>query len=156
MYLDASVIVRALLTDEVGWEQCAEVLADENHVLVTAPWTRVECQAALFRAARGGRIEDPYAATDSLRRVLLMVAEVMPPLDELMTGATAMVYTHWLRALDAMHLAAASRLRFSLTGVDDEFAFASTDHSLMGAARNEGMPWPGELVLPDDDDDGAV
>ena len=54
-YLDSSVLARAYLVDEDGYEDAKQLLGDPEVATVTGTWTRIEVSGALVRAARSGR-----------------------------------------------------------------------------------------------------
>ena len=135
VYVDASVIVRALLADEPQWEGCADVVTGDANLLITAPWTAIECHRAVRAAWRDARLAAVDEALASVHRVIATFALVSPPHDHLVPVALRIVERHMLKTLDAMHLAAAV-LAADMTeyGLD----FASVDHALQA----EGMSWP--------------
>jgi hypothetical protein len=98
---------RALLVDEPDSGRCAELPTAGAHLLITAPWTVVECDRAVRSAWRQARLADVDDAVDSIHQVLATFALVSPPYDHLVPMALQMVERHLLKTLDAIHLAAA-------------------------------------------------
>ncbi len=144
VYVDASVIVRAILPDEVGWQRCAALVADGSLTMVTASWSRVECESAIRRAARNHRVADLDGALAAVEQVFDAFAIVSPPLEELTRGARSMVERHALRTLDTMHLAAALAVAATADHFGHGMGFACVDDELTSAAQHEGMDWPSE------------
>ncbi len=141
IYIDSSVLGRALLPDEAGSEDAAALLQGDEPMF-TSTLTRIEVAGLLARAQRAGR-------TRGLRRGLSLlddlvgeqgtITEVRPPDPAAWeTEARDIVVTHRLRALDALHLAAAAILGPDLAGTE-KLGFASRDHDQAIAARKLGL-----------------
>ena len=138
-YCDSSAILRAYLADEDGHEQMRHLLAAHDISVVTSALADVEITAAVFAAARGGRIDDPAAAIAEIAAdeggPLVLIA-----LDGagVLALARALCERHRLRALDAIHLAVA------LTDAQEladgrPFVFITRDADQAAAARAEGL-----------------
>ena len=66
LYVETSVVVRALMADEEGHERARNLLA--SHAAVTARWTRVEAVSAITRRHRAGR-----AAASDLNLMMALI-----------------------------------------------------------------------------------
>lgn len=143
VYLDASVIVRALLTDEPEWERCAALLTDDALTPITATWTHIECVASVARAVKAKRT-GPETVASVHGMFDGVIALVGHPPEQLRHVALEVVERHALTTLDAMHLAAALLIASAADETGSGLAFATVDGELAEAARAEGMAWPGE------------
>jgi len=109
-YFDTSAIV-PLLVQEPGTETAGE-LWDRAERLVSIRLARVEARAALARAARIGRLSPRQLRTSkSGLDELLNQVDLVDVDDGLVRRAGDLAEVHALRAYDAIHLAAADRIR---------------------------------------------
>lgn len=131
-YFDTSAIV-PLLIDEPSTERCRAHWLNADR-LVAVALALVEARAALAMAARMGRITAAQlgAAADRLPG-LLDQAELVSVDDDLLESAADLAEAHALRAYDAVHLAAAMRVR--LPGV----VVVAGDTTLLTAATAEEL-----------------
>lgn len=139
-YLDASALVK-MIADEQDTD-VARAIARDASSLTTVAVAYVEIRAALAR--RHGP-QSRSSAAAAAGRVLdarwLDVAKV-PVTDGLIMAAGEVAERRQLRALDAIHVAAARQL--ADTGVD-QVVFVSWDQDQRSGARAEGL-----TLLPDD------
>lgn len=129
LYLDSSLISRALLSDENDHRRALSLI-DSEHALITGPWSRVEVSAALTRAARAHRGDQTalLAQFDQLTHPTtgrITVVDVEQAEIELV--ANALVRRTGIRSLDAWHLACAQLVREALADPDESFAFVTGD-----------------------------
>lgn len=143
IYVDSSVIGRAYLADEPGHREARDLL-DADHRLVTGTLTHIEVTGLLVRAGRVGRLSeelDDALATlaDDLGDggVMTVVRPTNQPAVE--AAARRLARTHALRALDAIHLAAAQNVLPQLADPDEVLAFASRDADQAAAAEALGF-----------------
>jgi hypothetical protein len=132
-YLDTSAVV-PLLIAEPG-SPLAASLWDSADRVASVRLVYPETRAALAQAERLGRItarnlREAVTDLDSLFEVLDLV-EVDDPLAR---RAGKLAELHGLRGYDAVHLAAADRIR------DTDVVVIAGDSALLGAATAEGMP----------------
>lgn len=144
LYCDASCLVK-LYVDEEQSPAARSWVAGSTH-LVTSEVAQVEVCAAFARRQR----QDP-AATAALDAALERFREDWASFHRMVLDAEAGAIAaqhHPLRALDAIHLAAALRLREAAPGL--RVVFASFDKRQCAAARAEGL-----LIAGDGDGAGA-
>lgn len=135
-YWDASALVPAVIAEETsdlvqGW-------LDEDDVLVTWAWTRVEIASAIERRVREGEL-----SREARQAALTHAANLAAKWDEVSDlmavrkRALALLARHPLRAADAAQLAAAH-----LVAEDDpaSLPFVCLDERLATAAEREGFP----------------
>lgn len=133
LYLDASSLVK-LYVDEAG-SVLVRDWCDEAQAVATCAVAYVEAMAAVARLRREGGLDDL-----AVRQVVKRLdddwpAFVRPGIDVHAAGAIA--DRHPLRALDAIHVAAALALGRA-TG-EGTVTFATFDARQGGAARAEGL-----------------
>lgn len=141
VYLDTSVLARAVLPDEAGHREALALLDDDALALVTGTWTRIEVASALNWAARRGRIA-PGPLVDAGLDLLGdegRVAVVAAPQDQVESAALVLVIDHGLRSMGAWHLACASLVLPMLAEQGEETAFATRDAEQAEAARTLGF-----------------
>ena len=132
-YFDTSAVVPLLVEDEPGSEVCLRVFLQAETV-ATVRLTFAEVCAALARAARLGRL-----TTEAHDGALAEFASVWAQLDvlevddDLVRQAGALAGTHALRGNDALHCAAALRVRNSNT------VGLAGDRELLAAWRHEEL-----------------
>lgn len=131
-YFDTSAIV-PLLVDEVGTPAAGEIW-DRADRLVSVRLAHVEARAALAQAARVGRISAQHLKS-SVRALdgLLAQVDLIEIDDDLIRQAGHLAEARGLRAYDAVHLAAASRV------ADVDLVVVSGDRALLTAATALGM-----------------
>lgn len=139
VYLDASSLVK-LFVEEAHSNAVRRWVADAR-VVVTSRVAFPEVLSALVRLHRRGSITE--SALASAKEAFAMVWTDLSRLeiDEVLAGT--MVERHGLRALDAIHVAAA--LSTQATDWQPELAFSSFDTRQLAAARAEGL----RLLEPD-------
>lgn len=131
-YFDTSALI-PLLVDEPGSERACR-LWDVADNVVAVRLIYAEARAALAQATRLGRL----AATDLATTVdaldgLYANLDLLEIDDPLVRRAGELAQHHALRGYDAVHLAAAERLR------DDATVMVAGDRDLCTAARTLGM-----------------
>lgn len=127
LYADASALVKLVIV-EAGSSDAAALWAEADDV-TSAAVIAVEARAAVARRLRG-------RAADEARRELShrLNGMVLLDVDEtLLERAAAVTDRFRLRALDAVHLAAATLVR------DESLLFASWDGELKHAAEEAGL-----------------
>jgi uncharacterized protein len=131
-YFDSSAIV-PLVIEEVG-TATAGTLWDRAERVVSIRLARVEARAALAHAGRLGRINarQHTAAKRELEMILAQV-DVVEIDDDLVDRAAEHAEHHALRAYDAVHLAAATRV------FDADLVVVAGDRALLDAAEELGM-----------------
>lgn len=141
VYVDTSVLARAVLPDELGHHEALALLDDDQPALVTGSWTRIELAAALTRAARLGRVEAGPLVEAALGMLgeSGRVAVAAAPQDQVEAGAFILVRKYGLRAMDAWHLACAQLILPQLAEPGEERAFATRDIEQAEAARALGF-----------------
>lgn len=141
VYLDTSVIARALLPDEIGHEEARKLLADGQAGLVTGSLTRIEVASALTRAAHQARV-DAAALVDAGLSLLAQdgrVSVVALPPELVESAAINLVIQHRLRTMDAWHLACAHVILPQLAEPREQQFFATRDVAQAEAARAIGL-----------------
>ncbi|MFP4148191.1 MAG: type II toxin-antitoxin system VapC family toxin [Nitriliruptoraceae bacterium] len=131
-YFDTSALI-PLLVDEPGSERACR-LWDVADNVVAVRLIYAEARAALAQATRLGRL----AATDLATTVdaldgLYANLDLLEIDERLVRRAGELAQHHALRGYDAVHLAAAERLR------DDATVMVAGDRDLCTAARTLGM-----------------
>jgi uncharacterized protein len=141
LYCDSSALVRAYLADEPEHAELSRVVLDADRLVITSALTEVELVAAIWAAARRGRvagatprIEEAAADMSPDGSVTLIALDPAPVLSR----ARALCERHRLRALDAIHLAVALSEREELAG-EGELVFVTRDADQAAAARAEGL-----------------
>jgi predicted nucleic acid-binding protein len=105
---------------------------------IVAWWgTRVECESAVSRLEREGRLQrrSAHSARERLDRFAATWAEVQPS-DPLRDQARRLLRVHDLRAADALQLAAAHA---AAEGRPQTLDFVCLDDRLTSAAEREGF-----------------
>ena len=134
-YFDTSALVKRYL-EEAGRRDVLRLL--RRHEVVTSAILPVELRSALRRRVSEGAL-DGERVTQILRRVatdreywtLIEVAR------DVLTAAEALVATHPVRALDALHIASAQIFKQRLSIPD--LLFVSADQRQTNAASAAGM-----------------
>jgi hypothetical protein len=141
-YLDTSALVKRYVA-EAGSAWVRRLLAHPaQYVIYTVALAQAEVISALQRRVREGRLEGTQAQRLG-QRVAVHFAhryQVITITQALVEQACGVLQTHPLRAADALHLAAALRIR-QLTqeeGVPPPH-FVGADATLLTAARAEGL-----------------
>ncbi len=142
LYVETSVVVRALMADEEGHERARDLLA--SHAAVTARWTRVEAVSAITRRHRAGR-----AAASDLNLMMAQIDRrfaalaVLDPGPVIYESAVQLILRYRLKPLDALHVAAAFDLCHRLASPGEPRSFASFDVDQAYAARDfYQLDWP--------------
>ena len=142
-YVDSSVLARAYLDDEDGFEEAQRLLDDRRVAKYTGRWTRIEVSAAIVRAARGGRlvpVERKLARLDAdLRAIGGRVKVISAPAEQVEATALQIAREHGLRALDALHVALASIAIPPLADKGEPLGFASRDGDQAAVAASLGF-----------------
>jgi predicted nucleic acid-binding protein len=135
------VLARAYLPDENGHDRALALLEDDETLLVTGTWTRIEVSGALVRAARAGRGEilELLAVLDGDLGPNGPVTVLAAPQAEVEDQALDIVRTYGLRAMDAWHLATASLTTATLAEPGQQVAFASRDDAQSAVAEQLGF-----------------
>lgn len=135
------MIVRALLPDEVGNAEAAELLFGDTPC-VTSAISLVEVSGALAAARRAGRLDErtlgrllPTPTGLPGEDVAVLALDPVPAL----ARARGLVIDHRLRALDAIHLAVADLDARRLTDPGEDLHFATRDADQAAAARALGL-----------------
>lgn len=131
-YFDTSAVV-PLLVGEPGSARAASLWDGADRV-VSLRLAYPEARAALAQAQRLGRLtaRQLRAAVDHLESVYQEL-DLVDVDDELARRAGELAEAHALRGYDAVHLAAADRVR------DPDLVVVAGDGSLLDAATAEGM-----------------
>ncbi len=135
------MLARAYLPDENGHDRALALLEDDETLLVTGTWTRIEVSGALVRAARAGRGEilELLAVLDGDLGPNGPVTVLAAPQAEVEDQALDIVRTYGLRAMDAWHLATASLTTATLAEPGQQVAFASRDDAQSAVAEQLGF-----------------
>jgi len=142
VYLDSSVIVRALLPDEPDHLRSRELLDDPMSIRITGSWSIVEITAAITRAVRAFR-GDEEAMFASFRNEVdprfgsVTVVDAVQA--EVEAIATAIVRRTGIRSLDAWHLACAQLAFDDLAEPGETRGFATRDDKQAEAAESLGF-----------------
>jgi uncharacterized protein len=143
-FWDTSAVV-PLLIDEPSTPAVRKQLRDDPGLVVW--WaTSVECTSALARLERDGALDarlmaQAFARLDSLE---VMWTEIQPG-QQLRNHASRLLRVHWLRAADALQLAAAIT---AAEGNPHTLPMVVLDERLAVAAQREGFP----VVTPQADE----
>jgi uncharacterized protein len=131
-YFDTSALI-PLLVDEPGSERASRLWDAADHV-VAVRLIDAEARAALAQATRLGRLAAAdLATTIDVLEGLYANLDLLEVDERLVRRAGELAEHHALRGYDAVHLAAAERLR------DDTTVMVSGDHDLCAAAGALGM-----------------
>jgi uncharacterized protein len=132
-YFDTSALVPLLVEDEPGAEPALAAWLGADAV-VTTRLLFAEAGAALARAARLGRLEEP-ALDDALLELesLSQQLDVVEVDDGLVNEAALLARRHSLRGYDAVQCAAALRV------AGPETVGLAGDYDLLSAWRAEGL-----------------
>jgi uncharacterized protein len=143
-YFDTSALI-PLLVDEPGSDRAAR-LWDVADNVVAVRLIYAEARAALAQAARTGRLAtaDLTTAIDGLEGLYASL-DLLEVDEHLVRRAGELAQQHALRGYDAIHLAAAERVR------DDATVMVAGDRGLCAAAGALGMAIADTSI---EDDDG--
>jgi len=142
VYLDSSVIVRALLPDEPDHMTSRELLDDPSQVKITGSWSVVEITGALTRATRAFR-GDEEALFASFRNEIdprfgsVTVVDAVQA--EVEAIAAALVRRTGIRSLDAWHLGCAQLALDELAEPGETRGFATRDSKQASVAQELGF-----------------
>ena len=145
LYLDSSALAKGYIAEVHSAEVAALIGAAD---ISATSWLAIpEVLSAVARLRRSGNLEPITADAARLQFTADSERYLWIATDRaLLEDATNLVWRHWLRAADAVHLAAAQQCA-SMLGLRD-IVFATFDKQLARAARAEGLNvWP--------EDDGA-
>ena len=131
-YVDTSALI-PLLVDEPGSQRASRLWDVADHV-VAVRLIEAEARAALAQATRMGRLAstDLTTTVDTLDGLCANV-DLLEVDEYLARRAGELAQHHALRGYDAVHLAAAERIR------DDTTVMVAGDRDLCEAARRLGM-----------------
>lgn len=117
------------------------MLEDQETLLVTGTWSRIEVSGALVRAARAGRgdVHDLLAVLDGDLGPDGPITVLAGDQTDTEERALAIVRTHGLRAMDAWHLATATLTMPALADSGERLAFASRDEAQSRVAESLGL-----------------
>jgi hypothetical protein len=134
-YFDTSALVKRYV-NEAGRREVLQLL--RRHDVVTSAILPVEIRSALRRRATEGTL-DAARVPEILRRVATDRAywTLVEVGSEVLAAAEALVATHPLRTLDAIHVASAQLFRSRLT--TSEFILVSADVRQTAAAAAIGL-----------------
>ena len=116
LYAESSAVLSWLLGEPEG-EPCRVALAGSDRV-ATSQVTLLECERALLRAARSGRLGEADAAT--ARRLLALASVQWTTLavsSAIIEAAKRPLPSEPVRSLDALHLATAVAVRAAVGAV---------------------------------------
>ena len=135
MFWDSSALVGVLLPESRSSELEALLLRDRSPTVWWA--TPLECEAAIHRSQRNGRISSEFLG-DALRHLLALLddVDVIPATTPLRRQASRVLANHPLRAADALQLAAALIWCESQPASE---TFVCLDQRLCVAAGREGF-----------------
>lgn len=145
-YFDADVQVKYLI-DEPG-SAWIRRLADERdadgqplHVIATLEISLVEVSAAIAVIQRVGRIGKRLReqAFQSYLNFVTSRLQLLTVDAALVAEASAFAQKYPLKALDALHLAAAVRLNHELAAGQLTLMLVTSDHQILMAAKAEGL-----------------
>ncbi len=139
-YVDSSVIVRRYLTSDAGHHDAVALFDEPDTATVSSTLARIEVSGALVRAARHAGV-DPAGLlarfdADIVGGNPLIVSADQAPVE---AHALQLVRQHGIRALDALHVAAAVIVLGELAGPGDTTVFISRDHTRADAATACGL-----------------
>lgn len=145
-YLDASVLVRALLDEERGHDEAVRVLTEARGRTVSWAAVQVEAASALRSAIRARRTPNPAVPARRLSALFSRPGSLMllPGADpDLLPLAIDIIGRQRIRALDALHLATALTEGRRLAG-RHPLVFVTADSAQAEAAAAEGL----EVLVP--------
>jgi len=135
LYLDTSSLLK-LYFGEAG-TPVIKALTGRARVLASSIIGYVETRSGLVRGHRGGRLtDDRYAAALRAFEAEWATYVVRDVTQALVREAAGLAERHFLRGLDAIHLASALTLQREL---GDPVTFSSADGRLTAAASAEGL-----------------
>ena len=140
-FFDTSALMRRYLLAEPGALRVAEICRPDNgHHIVITRLVRVEVASAFLRAMRRGAIDDANAHSGwrEFRQHARSEYRFVEVDDLMLDHAADLVFRHAVRAYDAVHLAAALRMRSS-AGLILDFRFCTADATQADAADREGL-----------------
>ena len=139
-YLDSSAWVKAYRR-EPGTDRILKLFQSGVH-LASAGLGYVEVAAALARQLAPGRISQPELLRLQKQLRIDWANITSLPIDaELIERSVELAEHHKLRGADAVHLAAALRLRDALATGGIETILLSSDKELLQATELSGLAW---------------
>jgi predicted nucleic acid-binding protein len=138
LYLDSSSLIKLLIEEEGS--AIVDQLVKGSSVLSTSVVTWPELRGALARAIRGGRLtKDGHAEALASLQDLWRRMQILAFDEAIATSAGDHAANHYLRGLDAIHLASALAYR---DASGEPLAFSAFDHRLADAAAASGLDIP--------------
>jgi uncharacterized protein len=139
-YVDSSIVVRYYLPDDPGFAEAVALIDDPDTAIVSSTLTRIESTGALVRAAKAGRVE-PTSAVARFEADLALGTITLVALDhdDVERIALDVVRAYGIRALDALHIAAASLALPMLANSTDTTSFVTRDSDQARAAAGYGL-----------------
>ncbi len=139
-YVDSSVIVRRYLPGDSGHRDAVALFDEPDTATVSSTLARIEVSGALVRAARHAGVEPVlllarFDADIAAGNPLVVSADQAP----VEAQALQLVREHGIRALDALHIAAAVIVLGELAGPGDTSVFVTRDRSQADAAMASGL-----------------
>lgn len=128
-YLDTSFIISAMMPDEVASEASRSWLEENGDTLVISHWVITEVASALSMKVRTGQLTieqraDAQQTWQNFQETSLALVEMK--LEEFQTAARfAERYELNLRASDALHIAIAYHMGYTLVTLDKHMALAA-------------------------------
>jgi predicted nucleic acid-binding protein len=142
VYVDSSVIVRALLPDEVDHAPARALLDEDGLTRITGSWSVIEVTGALVRAVRASRGDEAAlfagyrAELDPSTGSLTVVDATQAEVEAI---ALELVRRTGIRSLDAWHLACAQLAFDDLAEPGEQRGFATRDDQQAALARELGF-----------------
>jgi predicted nucleic acid-binding protein len=138
LYLDTSSLLKLYLIED-GTESVRGMVSGAS-LIATSRVSIAEGRGSLARALRGNRLaEERYPHADTEFRHLIDSLRLMDVEESLAWQAGELAAEHFLRGLDAIHLASALVLQ---EAIDDDVTFSSFDDRLNAAAADCGLTVP--------------
>jgi uncharacterized protein len=138
LYFDTSNLFK-LFVEERGSEDVELVAAGAESIAVSLV-AYAEFRGSLARAKRAGRLtESLYDTALASFEPLWRSYSHVPVSETLINVAGNLAETHFLRGLDAIHLASALTLQLEL---GEDVTFSAADGRLLAAASSEGLLVP--------------
>jgi predicted nucleic acid-binding protein len=138
LYLDTSSLLKLFFREE--GTSAVKALTQQARTIACSMIGYVEARSAFVRAVRGGRLTlaEHTLIIEAFERgwATYFVREVN---ESLVREAAALAEKHYLRSLDAFHLASALTLQRQL---GEDLTFSAADGRLMSAASVEGLLVP--------------
>lgn len=139
-YVDLSVIVRRYLAGDAGHHDAVALFEEPDTATVSSTLARIEVSGALVRAARHAGV-DPAGLLARFDADIAGGNPLIVSADQTAVEGQALqlVREHGIRALDALHVAAAVIVLGELAGPGDTTVFISRDRTQADAAMACGL-----------------